>query len=389
MTRSVVIVVHEPGVGGASNAVIRAIPHLAQAGWRFRFWAPTPSPVADLLRRRGYEVAGRPRPLRYSWSALAEPPGRLRRIAALPGYLAEFRDFIARTKPDLVHANTIVTLPEALAARTTGAATLLHVHEMIPPDARGMIAARLARLLDGVAAVSEANAGPLRRHGVAPRVVTAGIAPPPPSAASTEAPWPRAPARAVVGTLATVSERKGSDLFVSAASAILRERDDVEFRMVGPLAGGREEEWAREIRARAERAGVRCYAASDVDSELREWDLFVLPTRRDPFPLAILEAMAAGVPVVASRVDGVPELVDAASGVLVTPEDPEALRSAVAPLLDDPPRRAAMGRAGAARAAELFTPERHACELVDAYEAALEAARNRAPRAGREFTSRR
>lgn len=376
------IVVHEPGVGGATNAVLRALPHLEQDGWRFQFWAPAPSPVADLLRERGHAVTGRPRPLRYGWSALAEPPGRRRRISAVPGYMAEFRRFIHRTAPDLVHANTIVTLPEALTARSTGAPTLLHVHEMVPDGPRGVIAARLARLLDGVAAVSNANAAALRRHGVAPRIVTAGIAP------RLDSGPPRASAPVVVGTLATVSQRKGSDLFVSAASAILSERADVEFRMVGPLGGGREAGWAREVRARAERAGVRCYATSDVDSELRDWDVFVLPTRRDPFPLGVLEAMAAGVPVIASRIDGVPELVDAVSGVLVAPDDPEAIRSALARLLDDPQRRAEMGRAAASRAAERFTPERHARELVEAYEETIRASGRRSPRLGRAISSR-
>jgi hypothetical protein len=384
VTRSVVIVVHEPGVGGATNAVLRALPDLEQDGWRFRFWAPTPSPVADLLRARAYLVDGGPRPLRYSWSALAEPPGRWRRIGATPGYLAAFRRFVAQTRPALVHANTILTLPEALAARSTGAATLLHVHEMIPGDARGAVAARLARLLDGVAAVSNANAALLQRHGVASHVVTAGLAPPPAMTQSRER------GRLVVGTVATVSHRKGSDLFVSAASAILAERTDVEFRMVGPLAEGREAAWAHHLRSRAERAGIRCYATSNVSSELSDWDVFVLPTRRDPFPLGILEAMAAGVPVVASRLDGVPELVDEASGVLVAPDDPETVRAAVVQLLDDPERRAQMGRAGAARVAERFTPERHSRALARAYENAVAVATRRAsPRDGHVRSVRR
>jgi hypothetical protein len=381
VTRSVVIVVHEPGVGGATNAVLRAVPDLEQDGWRFRFWAPTPSPVVDLLRAGAYRIDGGPRPLRYSWSALAEPPGRWRRLRATPQYLAGFRRFITEARPALVHANTILTLPEAIAARSTGAATLLHVHEMIPGDARGAVAARLARLLDGVAAVSNANAASLQRHGVASRVVTAGLAPPSPTTRSRER------GRLVVGTVATVSHRKGSDLFVSAASAILAERTDVEFRMVGPLAEGREATWAHDVRSRAERAGIRCYATSDVSSELCDWDVFVLPTRRDPFPLGILEAMAAAVPVVASRLDGVPELVDDASGMLVAPDDPETVRAALTQLLDDPERRAQMGRAGAARVAERFTPERHAQELARVYEDAITAATRRTSRRNAQVRS--
>ena len=358
MTRVVVVVVHEPSVGGATNAVLRAIPDLQQEGWEFRFWAPAPSPVAALLRARGHLVAGASRPIRYSWSALAQPPGRRRRIAAIPSYLSGFRRFVERSAPDLVHANTILTLPEALTARVAGAATLLHVHEMLPGGPRGAAAAGLARFVDGVAAVSRANADALLRHGVPSRIVTAGIATPP------RVFVPRGPRRVVVGTLATVSRRKGSDLFVAAAAAILGERSDVEFRMVGPLAEGKEHAWAREVSARAECAGVRCYATTRVADELANWDLFVLPTRQDPFPLGVLEAMAAGLPVVASRVDGVPEQVDADTGLLVRPDDPGSLRSAIVGFLDDPERRAEMGRAASKRVAERFTPERHARELA-------------------------
>jgi glycosyltransferase involved in cell wall biosynthesis len=368
--RLAVVVLHEPSPGGGTNTVLRALPGLEQAGWRFHFWAPVPGATAALLRAQGYPVDGRPRPIRYSWSALAEPPGPWRRLRAVPGYLAEFRHFLARTGPDLVHANTILTLPEALVARAAGIATLLHIHEMLPDDVRGFGAARLAKLVDWTAADSQACAGRLRGRGVPVGIVTAGVEAP--------ARAPRAPRAGplVVGMLATVSRRKGTDVFVAAASAILGERSDVEFRLVGPLAPG-EQAWGREVVARAEHAGVRWSQWCEVADELRDWDLFVLPTRQDPFPLVVLDAMAAGLPVIASRVDGVPEQVDGASAVLVPVGDAKATRAAITALLDDGARRAAMGRAGAARTAAHFTPERHARELLAAYAQAIARSRSR------------
>lgn len=78
---------------------------------------------------------------------------------------------------------------------------------------------------------------------------------------------------------------------------------------------------------------------------------FVLPSRHEPFGIVNLEAMAAGRPVVASAVGGVPEVVvDGVTGVLVPPEDPGALAGAVARLAADPGAAAAMGAAGASRA---------------------------------------
>jgi glycosyltransferase involved in cell wall biosynthesis len=376
VSRRVAVVLHEPAVGGASLAVLSPIPALERDGWEFCFWAPRPSAVAELLEARGYAVTGEPRELRYSRAALREPPGTWGRMRSLPGYMTRFRRFVATTAPDLVHVNTIVALPEALIARSTGVPTLLHVHEILH-GRQGSVAARLARHVDGVAAVSQACAAPLRARGVSVEIVTPCQPEPADLVDRT------ARETLVVGTLATICERKGSDVFVAAARAILARRPNVEFRMVGPLAPGADAPWARDVVSRAERAGVRWSVTTDPASELRGWDVFVLPTRRDPFPLAVLEAMAAGLPVVASAVDGVPEQVDAASGLLVAPEDTDAFAAAIERLLDDSTLRTDMGRAAAHRIATRFAPARQVAELVAAYERVLAsgAARRRRGRA--------
>ncbi len=364
MSGHVAIVLHEGHVGGATNAVLRPLAALEAQGWSFCFWAPRPSAVADLLEARGYAVDGARRDLRYSWAALQEPPGPLARTASVPGYLQGFRRFLARTRPALVHANTILAIPEALAARAGGRPTLLHVHEMLGgPGRRNRAAMLLAGRVDGVVAVSHACAAPLRAAGVRTGIVTAGVGPGPARRA------PRRHRKVVVGMLGTVCERKGSDVFVAAAQAVLAARSDIELRIVGPLAPGADEAWARTVVARGERAGVRWKGpTTDPAAELATWDVFVLPTRRDPFPLVVLEAMAAGLPVIASDVDGVPEQVDEHSAILVAPGDAAALARAIGRLAGDQAGRLAMGRAGAARAATHFTPERNARELATAYE---------------------
>jgi glycogen synthase len=88
----------------------------------------------------------------------------------------------------------------------------------------------------------------------------------------------------------------------------------------------------------------------------REANLFVFPSRHEGMPNAVLEAMAAGLPVVASRIAGNEELVvDGETGALVPTEDPGALRQALAALLPDGKRRAAMGAAGRKRVEERYT----------------------------------
>lgn len=93
----------------------------------------------------------------------------------------------------------------------------------------------------------------------------------------------------------------------------------------------------------------------DVGSILAEAQIFALATRSECLPLSILEAMASGLPVVASSVGGVPEaVIHGETGLLVAPGDPDALADALALLVDDPALRSRMGAAGRARAERLF-----------------------------------
>jgi glycosyltransferase involved in cell wall biosynthesis len=114
---------------------------------------------------------------------------------------------------------------------------------------------------------------------------------------------------------------------------------------------------------------------SVVGSWFRAADLYVHASRAETFPLAILEALACGLPVVASAVGGVPEQIGANTGLLVPPGDARILFEALSALLDDPDRRREMGLAAAKDAARRFGRERQADEYVGWFR---ELARNRA-----------
>jgi len=102
-------------------------------------------------------------------------------------------------------------------------------------------------------------------------------------------------------------------------------------------------------------AGMR----TDVERLLRGADLLVLPSHREGMPRSILEAMATGLPVVATDIRGCrEEVVDGETGLLVPIHDPVRLADAILRILDDPEKRRAMGDAGRRRVEELFDEEK-------------------------------
>jgi glycosyltransferase involved in cell wall biosynthesis len=130
---------------------------------------------------------------------------------------------------------------------------------------------------------------------------------------------------------------------------------------------------AAEIRAVGLESSVElCGARSDVGAVLARSDVFVLSSRSEGGPISILEAMAAGLPVVASDVGGVREQVaDGATGLLVPPGDPDALAGALERLLADPDLRRRLGAVGLERARERFDLPRLRAEHLELYDREL------------------
>jgi glycosyltransferase involved in cell wall biosynthesis len=177
-----------------------------------------------------------------------------------------------------------------------------------------------------------------------------------------------------VGTVAVVSTRKGSDLYVEAARQVLEGSDGFRFEMVGAPNDAVERDWARELVSRAGAIGIVHHPSADTFERYRSWDAFVLPSRADPFPIAMLEAMASGLPVIGARRDGLAEQITDDCGILVDPEDPGALARAIVSLAGgDAAVREAMGTAARERVSSLFNLERQADAMHEAYLAALDA----------------
>jgi glycosyltransferase involved in cell wall biosynthesis len=177
------------------------------------------------------------------------------------------------------------------------------------------------------------------------RTIHNGVPDAPSGAARTLAPAP------VVGTVTRVDRHKGLDVLVEA----LRELPEAHGVVVGE---GPELPALREL-ARSRGVGERLTMTGfdpDARGVLEGFDVFVLPSLFESFPLSVLEAMLAARPVVASDVGSVAEaVIDGETGLLVPPGDASALVAALRRLLDDPELRRRMGERGRSLARERFT----------------------------------
>jgi sugar transferase (PEP-CTERM/EpsH1 system associated) len=186
-------------------------------------------------------------------------------------------------------------------------------------------------------------------------------------------PLPRPPREAiVVGTVGRMQAVKNQVLLCRAFLALARSRPELAARVRLRLVGdGPLKEECRRLMAeggyadRIELPG----ASDDVASELARFDVFVLPSLAEGISNTILEAMAAGLPVVATAVGGNPELVEeGASGWLVGSEDAQALADAIARYVEDPALRERHGRRGRALAESRYSLRRMVQDYDDIYQ---------------------
>lgn len=286
---------------------------------------------------------------------------------------------------DLVHTHDRrAGLFGRLQGRVRGAAVLHTLHglpeELAPrlgrPDAPvppGVSGGRVAWLVHGylrleswltrlghVIAPSQAMADYLLAHGF-PRhllhVIPYGVEPAEPDGAATRN------GKLVIGTAANLEYWKGIDVLIEACSMV-----SAPFRLEIFGDGTLRDELEREATRLDVDARFHGFV-SDMPTRLAGLDVFVLPSRGDNLPVAILEAMAVGIPVVGSRVGGIPELVaDGETGFVVDPDRPRELADAIEALAADPDRRRDLGRRSRERARSEFSADHVAERAVALYE---------------------
>lgn len=304
-------------------------------------------PLAAELARSGMNVRA------LDWQGGARDPAGARR----------FWRFLQSERFSIIHKHVGGRSVRWIARAATDAALVAHVHGSVVEETGALVAPLRPDDADAVIATSGAVARHAGCRGA--RVVYPGV-PLSDRAAGMTRPA-RGRAASVIGAAGRLVRLKGhADLL--RAAALLRAGWPalrVEIAGEGPERPALQDE--------ARRLGLEDRVTflgwqTDISPALARWDVLVQPSLDEGFGLAALEAMAAGLPVVATRVGGLPEVVDEGStGLLVPPADPASLAAALERLLRHPDLGSAMGAAGRERARAHFSVERMVAATSEVY----------------------
>jgi glycosyltransferase involved in cell wall biosynthesis len=346
-------------VGGGEESLLALAARLDRHRVRLVASVPGEGEVADRLRALGVPVSVLPLPRVRPWTA-----------AACGFTLKRLNRLLLDERVGLVHAHGARSaLYACLTALNTGTPVVWHARTA---DRDRWLDPILARLAHTIVANSGATAcrfarWPRVRVTVVPNGVDLGRFTPGPGDPALRRDLGLPAAGAVVGYIGRLEHDKGPDVLLDAAERLAVKVPSATLLVVGdgPLRAS--------LPARAAAAGVRAVFTgqrSDVAALVRLCDVIAVPSRQEAFGRVIIEAMAARVPVVASAVGGIPEVcADRFTGLLVPPDDPDALAAALAATLSDPVATAARVRAAAADVAARFDIRMHAARVHAVYEA--------------------
>jgi glycosyltransferase involved in cell wall biosynthesis len=358
-------------VGGTEHATLRIARATAGAGFGHVIFCRRDAPeVRDFFAAEGFETET------YD---PAEPSYRRGHTYARDSYrlAREFR----RRRVHIVHcADVAAAFGAGLAGRLAGARVLCHVrnrHEGLSRRDRSFL-----RLVGKFAFVSEDTR---RKFGykVSPGrgvVVYDGIevgpAEPEGSAGEVRREFGLGGEVKLIGMVARVSPQKDFLTLARAAARVVAEHPGARFMVVGDYEEANRGHY-EEVRRALAAAGVEPYFVftgfrADVARLMSAFDVFVLCTNFEGLPLVILEAMARGRPVVATAVDGIPEIVrDGRTGLLHPHGDADALAARLLALLGDEAYAARLGAAGREFVKMEWSRERFAADMVRLYRGVL------------------
>jgi glycosyltransferase involved in cell wall biosynthesis len=367
-----VLLAFEPPDGGVAENVGQLAGGLGAHGWDVALAGPQDAlPYAD-VEPRGTPIHRLPFRRGYGNPAAD--------AAALRGLLALLSD----DPPDLLHCHSAKAgVLGRIAARATGTPVVYTPHcfpfigEFGTP--RRLFATNVERFLGRLGGDIICVCEDERRVGLAAKVAPPGAlhvvhngcgpcpgADPDAALAALREQGPTAAA------IAVLREQKSLHVLIDAVPIVLAKVPTARIAIVGdgPLRDQLHAHAARLGLDTDERFAFLPFQAPSARA-LRALDVYVLPSSWEAFPIGVLEALACGVPQVATDVGGTGEAVTPETGRLVPPHDPPALAEALAELLADEAKRAAMGEASRARHAERFGIERMVAATAEVYAKAL------------------
>jgi glycosyltransferase involved in cell wall biosynthesis len=311
----------------------------------------------------------------------------------------ELLSFLKKEKPDIVHLNsTKISILGSLAAKAAGIKTVIYTaHGWVFSEALSPIKKKLysfaekltAPLKTAIIVLSKKDAELAKIYGIVPKkklvVIPNGIDihtevfPRKRSVAElariTKCP-PLSSAHFIIGTIANFYKNKGIDTFIEAMK-ILKEKKIVEkhnilFLIIGDGEG----------RAHLETL-IRTYGLENeccmpgklagASKYMSVFDIFVIPSRKEGLPFVLLEAAAAHIPVIATRVGGIPEMLQSEqNGILVNPEHPKELANAIEKLIPKPDLQKKLSGALLNTVSQKYTQEAMARDTAALYRAVSE-----------------
>ena len=337
--------------------------------------------LADLshaLTDRGHEVYAASVPDSPLWTELSFLTQSRRLALSRHNYLKNLTSLAAFVRAhgiEIVHAHAARDYHlAALAVRLAPRSRLVLTRHALFPLRR--INRPLLRSAGRVIAVSQAVAESVRRSGVIESskitVVHNGID----TDRFDQANSRKANRSILIGTVGHLAPIKGFDVFVRAAKMISAHRQDVRFLIIGEDKSAQMEQ-RRSLESLVAELGLSEIVSmpgwqDDMPAVLSSLNLFVSSARSEPFGLAIVEAMAAGLPIVATASEGAQEIIeDGITGKLVPTNDPEALAQAINALLDDPLECSRLARNAQLAARERYSLARMANDTERVYREVL------------------
>lgn len=342
-------------IGGAERDLLAMLNALNRAEWEPHVACPSGGPLHGMLSKAGLSVHSL---VLAPWRKWFSPFVRWVGVSKL-------RTLVKQLQPTLIHVNDIWWVPHTITAVSHDSfgriPIVAHVRQEIEPE---KVSRYRLDQVDAVISISKQVEQALLAGGVSARSVRTIYSGLDLMRLGDKDCDREAICRklglshdvVLLGTVANLFPRKGYDVMLRALPAILKAEPSTHYVIIGTG----EKEYERTLHALCEELGIsRCVHFLGFQDPVRLFldalDLYVHPARMEGFGIAIVEAMAAGKAVVATNTGGIPEVVEhGRTGLLIAPDNPEALSAAVVSLLRDNIRREEMGERGAKLVRERF-----------------------------------